>query len=94
MMRLLLAASLLLLPASAASAPAPAGDMPVIEPFPAETAECPPISRFHMTKSNDEAKLQKLTQLPPGDVYLAVDRRIGQCQVPIIVRYRIGGRQR
>lgn len=93
-MRTLLAASLLLLPVSAASAPAPAGDMRVIEPFPVESVECPPISRFHMTKRNGKAKSRKLTELPPGDAYLAVERRIGQCQVPIIVRYGIGGRQR
>jgi len=33
----------------------------------------------------DPGRTQKLTELPPARMELAVDRRIGQCHVPVIV---------
>jgi hypothetical protein len=32
-----------------------------------------------------------LNQLPAADMYNAVYRRVGDCEVPIIVRYNVGG---
>jgi hypothetical protein len=36
--------------------------------------------------------VQKLNELPAADLYKTVYRRIGGCEVPIIVRYGVGGR--
>lgn len=98
-MRVAFLAAILALPASAASAPAvnaPAGDMPVFEAGPsADDESCPPISRYHIArrKAGRDAPLEarKLAELPVADMYMAVDRRIGGCNVPIIARYGIGG---
>lgn len=97
-MRLLVLAAAIALPASAASAPAidaPAADMPVFKVGPAVDDErCPPISRYHVARRNQERRpltAQKLNELPVADAYLAVSRQIGGCEVPIIVRYGIGG---
>ncbi|MCC7266672.1 MAG: hypothetical protein IT546_04935 [Caulobacteraceae bacterium] len=33
----------------------------------------------------DSGQLQKLTELPAARMELAVDRRVGQCRIPVIV---------
>lgn len=33
----------------------------------------------------DQGRLKKMSELPPANLELTVDRRIGQCQVPVIV---------
>jgi hypothetical protein len=42
--------------------------------------------RFHSGK----APAQKLGELPPGKLYLTVDRQVDGCRKPVIVRYNIG----
>ena len=96
-MRLPLVLAALAVSAPAGSAgPAPAADMPVFKPPPlaSEARDCPPTSRYHAAKRSGGLKAQKLTELPMADAYAAVYRRIGRCEVPIIVRYGIGGNQR
>jgi hypothetical protein len=95
---LILAAAAAALPATAASAPAinaPAADMPVFKVGPsADDERCPPISRYHVARREQQRrglKAQKLTELPVADAYLAVSRQIDGCEAPIIVRYGIGG---
>lgn len=36
--------------------------------------------------------MKKLNELPPANAYKAVYRQIGGCEVPVIVRYNVGGR--
>jgi hypothetical protein len=36
-------------------------------------------------------RVQKLSEQPPANHYLAVDRRVGGCEEPAIVRTGIGG---
>jgi hypothetical protein len=35
---------------------------------------------------------RKLTELPDANLYLTVYRRIGECEVPIVVKYGVSGR--
>ena len=74
-----------------AAAAAPAADMPVVNPNASQPANCPATSRYEAAKRGGALKPQKLTELPDADVYKAVYRRVGGCQVPIIVRYGLRG---
>jgi len=91
-MRLLIL-SLLLIPAAAVAAPfGPARDMPVFNPKASERANCPATSRYEASRRGKTLKAQKLGELPDADLYKAVYRKIGGCEVPIIVRYGVAGR--
>ena len=68
----------------------PLRDMPVISPTEGSPKSCPPTSRYEAARRGKPVRPQKLGELPAGDLYLAVDRRIGRCPAPIIVRYNIG----
>ena len=84
---------MLLLAAFLAAAPAElAGEMPIIDPNRSASAACPPISRYEAIKRGGKLKPQHLDELPYADLYKAVYRRIDRCEVPIIVKYGIGGR--
>ena len=76
----------------AAASNQPARDMPILNPKAGQPAECPATSRYEASRRGKTPKAQKLTQLPDADVYRAVYRRIGRCEVPIIVKYGVGGR--
>jgi hypothetical protein len=86
---LLIAAALI---AAASTAPEPAGDMPVINPKATQSANCPATSRYEASRRGKAPKAQKLNELPAADVYRTVYRRIGGCEVPIIVKFGVGGR--
>ena len=86
---LLFATTLLGLAATSAE---PARDMPVIGPRSAQSANCPATSRYEAGKRGKVPKAEKLGDLPAADVYKTVYRRIGGCDVPIIVRYGVGER--
>ena len=101
-MRLLSLAPVLLLPAVSSAAPpsiapsAPQSGFDVaaraIDPNGPTRTDCPPISRYHASNRNGSLKVQKLNELPPGDHYKAVYRRIDGCEAPVIVSFGIGGR--
>ena len=86
------AAAFAAVPAATAAAPFPARDTPVINPNSGQSANCPATSRYEASRRGKTLRAQKLNQLPMADAYRAVYRRIGGCEVPIIVRYGIGGR--
>ena len=77
---------------SAASAAhfSPLRDMPIFNPTDGSPRSCPPTSRYEAARRGKTIGALNLNQLPAGDLYLAVDRRIGGCPAPIIVRYNIG----
>ena len=77
----------------AAASPPSAGDMPLLNPNAAQPATCPATLRYEASR-RDKKKPQarKLTELPAADAYFAVYRRIGQCEVPMLVKYGVGGR--
>ena len=83
---------MLLLVAALIAAPQPLGDMPAINPKAGQPANCPATSRYEASKRGQIPKAQKLNELPDADVYRAVYRRIGKCEVPIIVKFGVTGR--
>ena len=92
-MRLLNLSILLAIPVAATAAPfGPARDMPVFNPKASEPANCPATSRYEASRPGKSLKAQKLNELPDADLYKAVYRTIGRCEVPIIVKYGVAGR--
>ena len=87
---MLLIASLFL--AAAGASAEPIGDMPTLNPNAGQPSNCPVTSRYEASGRNKKPKAQKLTELPDADAYRTVYRRIGGCEVPIIVKYGVGGR--
>jgi hypothetical protein len=88
---MLLSLSLMVL-AQMAGRAAPAAEMPVLNPNANQPANCPATSRYQASRRGKTPKAQKLNELPAADAYSAVYRRIGQCEVPIMVKYGVGGR--
>ena len=82
-------AALLLL---SASEPEPIKPARVVDPNASAPADCPPISRYHAMRRGGPLAAQKLNQLPAADHYNAVYRRIGGCEVPMIVSFGVGRR--
>ena len=101
-MRLLILLPAMLLPAASVAGPsvidvAPQpqaiADMRVFNPNDGAADSCPATSRYQaMQKNRRSPNPQKLNQLPAADHYKAVYRMVGNCQVPIIAGYGIGGR--
>jgi hypothetical protein len=83
---------LFLLAAAGAASATPARDMPIVNPNGAASRICPPTSRYEAARRGGKLPPSLLNQLPAADMYNAVYRRIGGCEVPIIVRYNVGGR--
>jgi hypothetical protein len=98
-MRLLILAPAALLSGASVAAPpvveaAPdvqvVGDMPVLNPNGPSRDECPPTSRYQAAQRSKAPQAQKLNELPAADMYKAVYRRIGECEIPIIASYGLG----
>ena len=53
---------------------------------------CPRATSMHAFDSSKPPKLQRLGELPPANAYSAVYRLVRGCEVPIVVRYGVGGR--
>jgi hypothetical protein len=87
---LILMVALFSTPAFAADS-LPARDMPVHNPNAGAPSTCPPTSRYEAARRGGKLPPSLLGQLPAADLYKAVYRRIGGCEVPIIVRYDVGG---
>jgi hypothetical protein len=89
-MRLLIVA-LLMLP-SAAGAASLQG-IPVVRGAQhPSSAECPQTTKHYAYRDDNRLSPRKLTELPPANAYSAVYRHIGQCEAPIVVKYRLGYR--
>ena len=86
-MRLLVAALIASMagPAAAVSIQAPQS------PFAPTQAnrECPRTTSVYAFQTDKNVKPRKLTELPDANAYSAVLRRIGGCEVPIVVRYGV-----
>jgi hypothetical protein len=81
-MRLSILILSLVLPAAVAAAPSVR--------LPGPPARCPADRSIFTDGAGDSVRAKKLGELPPGRLYLSVDRRIGDCRQPVIVRYGIG----
>jgi hypothetical protein len=88
---LILAAALSATAPAVAAGNMPAGDMPVHNPNAAAPSSCPPTSRYEAARRGGKLPPSLLGELPGADLYKAVYRKIGGCEVPIIVRYDVGG---
>jgi hypothetical protein len=53
---------------------------------------CPRTTNYYAWQRGKSLRPHKLNELPPANAYSAVYRRIGECEVPIVVKYGIGGR--
>jgi hypothetical protein len=85
----------LLLLAAAAMIAAPSGAAPVKSPqakAPA-SAICQRTTSYQAVFRNNSVQPQKLTELPPANLYAAVYRLVNGCEVPLVVRYNVGGRR-
>ena len=102
-MRFLTASLLAVLPAAAGAAdvhaPLISGDAPeisVIIPkgaIPPLGANCPRATNYYAYKDGKPLMPQKLSELPPGNMYSAVYRRDENgCEKPIVVKYGLGRR--
>ena len=52
---------------------------------------CSPTTSIYAYRSDKPLKPRKLGDLPDANAYSAVLRRIGGCEVPIVVRYGVSG---
>lgn len=92
-MRLLAIVLLIMLQSAGSAATSrPARNMPVLNPDAGAPASCPPISRYETARRGGKLGPHHLDELPGADLYKAVYRHVGRCNVPIIVRYNIGGK--
>jgi hypothetical protein len=83
---------LLLVAAAASASPQTAADMPAINPI-ADSRLCPETPMSRARKLGEKAtRAVPLNELPPAQLFMAVDRRVDGCPAPIVVRYGIGGR--
>jgi hypothetical protein len=55
------------------------------------TDACPQTTA-HMAVDRKSPPMKKLNELPPANMYKAVYRQIGGCEVPVVVRYNVGRR--
>jgi hypothetical protein len=89
--RILLFASTMAL--CAAAMPVTAAQAPSMQP-PARSGEACPRTAAQLAAERagkaDGKLFHKLTELPPADMYAAVYRHLGTCEVPMIVKYRVG----
>src|SRR5689334_9660278 len=91
-MRLLILVLALSATTSASGAsPTPARNTPVINPNAGAPAACPATSRYEAARRGGKLPPSLLSQLPAADMYNAVYRKVGGCEVPMIVRYDVGG---
>lgn len=53
--------------------------------------DCPQATSYHAFDPDKPIKPHKLGQLPPANLYAAVLRHDGKCEVPMIIKYGVGG---
>jgi len=93
-MRVIAAATLILMPLAAAAS------QPRAEPqAPRAQAQKPACDRFGRVEQaqgravlrEPAAPVQRLDRLPPADLHLTVERNVGGCHIPVIVRQDFHG---
>jgi hypothetical protein len=61
-------------------------------PFAGRGPHCPQTTSVHAWSRDKKVAPRKLNELPPANAYSAVYRTIAGCEVPVVVRYGVGGR--
>lgn len=69
--------------APAEAPPAPAADMPVVDPSVSD-ARCPETPMSLARKQGRNPQARKLGELPPAQAFMAVDRRVDGCPMPML----------
>jgi hypothetical protein len=82
---------LLLASALIAAAPTPAVAVPESARPIANPTRCPRTTQYYAWRRGKALKPQKLIELPPANAYYTVYRLIGGCEVPVVVKYGVGG---
>jgi len=86
-MRLLIALLLSMAPAAALALQAPQlAKLP-----PTATADCRRVTPYYVHRGDRPLKPHNLNELPPAHAFSAVFRQIGGCEVPIVIKYNLGG---
>ena len=63
-----------------------------VQPSPAPALDnCPRATTYQAYDRGAVSKPRKLTELPKAHQFAAVYRTVNGCQVPLIVRYNVGG---
>ena len=88
----MLAATLLVLPLAAAAA-SPTHRPAARAHAAAAPAKCDRFARMDQATvlRGPSVRAQRLGELPPGDLHLTVERQVGGCHQPVIVRENLGG---
>ena len=63
----------------------------VVNPLARSAEDCPQTTSVHAWDRGKKLQPKKLTELPDANAYAAVLRRIGRCEVPVVVRYGVSG---
>lgn len=89
-MRRIAPIALALLPLAAAATPSPSTNQ---ANGASAAAKCDRFGRMDQASvlRRQGPLAQRLDQLPPGDLHLTVERQLGGCHQPVIVRENIGG---
>jgi hypothetical protein len=89
-MRMLLIAGLAFLAAPIAAAPhAPAKFTQPSQPKALD--KCPKTTTYQAYNNGKVGQPRKLAELPGAHQFAAVVRKVNGCEVPLIVRYNVGG---
>ena len=88
----MLAVALLMLLEGAAGAAA-GRPVPVVASRlpPPSSPDCPQTTSYHAFDPARPVKPQKLGELPPANVYAAMWRHDGKCEVPMVIKFGVGG---
>lgn len=79
---------------AASAAPYAAGDMPVLNPV-EQSAHCPETPMSVARKlGKGHAQAIPLSELPPAQAFMAVDRRVSGCPAPLTMTDYRNGRRR
>ena len=81
---LLFALALVTVPTPAVAAPD--------TPRASRSTTCPRTTSVYAWRRGEPLQPRKLTELPPANAYSAVYRRIGGCEVPVVVKYGVNSR--
>jgi hypothetical protein len=91
-MRILLIAALSLICEPAAAAGKVQPSPPASPDASKSPGVCPQSTMQYARKPGEPLKPQKLTELPDANMYVAVYRHVGRCEVPIVVKFGVGKR--
>ena len=81
----------MLLLLAAAAAPTPAVAQPSNFTPPAQN--CPRATNYYAWQRDKKVDPRNLGELPPANAYRTVYRLVNGCEVPVVVRYNVGGRR-